>query len=182
MLDRPARPVRRAGRVSGPRFEKARFEKPSFQKLSIHKNAGHDIEAVLDHARCLRRSGREPGACAVAKASLLARVDRFRGLAVARTAAGLDLDEREHAAPSHDQIDLDAIGADVACDDAITSRSEMPCRGVFAETSERGTALFCGSNQGVRGPRPRPVVSRACSGWDGQDRHGHAPHRRDTNW
>ncbi len=39
-------------------------------------------------------------------------------------ASALDLDEDEHRPATDDQIDLDATGADVARDDAISSRFE----------------------------------------------------------
>ena len=96
----------------------------------------------------------------MSKSSLFAQVHGLGGLAVAGGAACFDLDENEHRAAPHDQIELDAIGADVARDDAITSLGEIPSGGVFAEAPERRAAVVSRSasrlRQGVRRPRPRP--------------------------
>lgn len=130
MLDGPARPRRRAGRVFGHCFVR-------WPRSPGEKNAGHDVEAVSKSALRFGRAARQPGARAVSKTSLFAQIHGLGGLAVAGGAACFDLDENEHRAPPHDQIEFDAIGADVARDDAITSLGEIASGGVFAEAPER---------------------------------------------
>ena len=150
MLDRPARPFRRAGLVSGPVIRRAACcscHLPARGAI-FEQNAGHDVEAVSLRSLGLRRLGREPCARSVAQASLLARVHGFGRDGVIRSAPRLHLDEDQQRPAPRDQVDLDAIGADVARDDAITSRREMTRSGVFAETPERGAAAGRGIRTG----------------------------------
>ncbi len=109
--------------------------------MAIEKDAGHDVESVSQGAARFRRMASEPGVGAVAEPSLLAGIDGFCGLAVACAAPALDLDEHQRHTAARDQIELDAIGADVACDDAITSLREIAGGRVLAESPERGPVI-----------------------------------------
>lgn len=157
MLDRPARPFRRAGLVSGPAVRSvARSWRPRpASRGPFEQDAGHDVEAVSLGSLRLCRMGREPCAHSVAQAPLLARVHRFGRGGVIRAAPRLHFDEDQECPASRDQVDLDAIGADVARDDAITSRREMARSGVFAETPERRAAAGRGARTGRDDRRSR---------------------------
>ena len=92
--------------------------------------------------------------CAMTKAPLFSFIDGLGGQAMVRHrtrhytrhrtravtrgphASALDLDEREHRAATHDQIDLDTVGADVARDDAIPSRFEESGRSSLTFVSQ----------------------------------------------
>ncbi len=160
MFDRPARPLRRAGFVSGPGFRNRARRGGRFvaRRAIAEQNAGHDVEPVSLGARRLGRMGREPGARAAPQSTLFARVHGFRREGMISAAPRLHLDEHEQRAAPGDQIDLDPIGADVARDDAITSRREMARRGVFSEAPERGQAVGRAARRArglVRGRRNR---------------------------
>ncbi len=83
----------------------------------------------------------QPGVCTASQSTLLAFVDRLGRIAMAADPPSLDLDENEQAAPAGDQIDLDAIGADVARDNAISSGLEESGGLSFALASEPLTLI-----------------------------------------
>ena len=73
--------------------------------------------------------------------TLLALIDRLSRIAMAACAPTLHLDEDEQPAAARDQVDLDAIDADVARDDAIPSRLEKKGGLRFALASEPLTVI-----------------------------------------
>ena len=121
----------------------------------VGQQAGHDVESPSSCLSSLGRIGGQPGVCATANSLLFASIDGFRGEAMIRHDAitpgvlsqtpALDLDEDEHRATAHDQIDLDSRGADVARDDAISSRFEKSGGARFTFTPQFLSSIRHGS-------------------------------------
>ncbi len=100
------------------------------------EEARHDIEAASPASARLLGICIEPGVGAAAEPALLAVIDGFRSQTVTlmkatvrshfeagrmRSTSALHFDKHERGTASNNQVDLDAIRADVACDDAIPS-------------------------------------------------------------
>jgi hypothetical protein len=144
MFDRPPRRIRRGGFFLGPAF---------FRPNAAVSNACNDVEAALPSSPGFGWIGGQPGMGTAAQSTLFAFVHRLSGKTMAlrfpKPAATLDLDEYEHRLAAHDQIDLDAIRADVARNDAIPSRLEELGGSSLAFTSQflpwirHGLAFTC---------------------------------------
>lgn len=124
------------------------------RRKSTVENAGHHIESALARAPGFERIRREPRMGPAAQAALFSFVDRLGGETMScrlnsnsdsipvsaqcrsYRPSTLDLHEDEHRPVSHDQIDLDAVGTDVARDDAIPSCLEKTGSLGFAFVSE----------------------------------------------
>lgn len=119
MFELPPRPLRRGGFVWGPGLSPPRRFAPAGCET------GHDIEAKAPPAPRLNRISREPGSRAPSQSSLFPFIDGRGGAPVTTRPSALDLDEDDEAAAASDEIDLDALRADVPRDDAIPSRFEV---------------------------------------------------------
>jgi hypothetical protein len=114
--------------------------------VPVTEQTGHDVESALAGSSGFDRIGGQPDMGAMTKAPLFSFIDCLCGQAMVRHRTGapagwshpsaLDLDEGEHRTPAHDQIDLDAVGADVARDDAIPSRFEKSGGSSFTFVSQ----------------------------------------------
>ena len=80
--------------------------------------------------------GSKPCPGATPKAFLLAGIHGLGGAAMAFGSSGLHLDEDQQRASQGDEVELHAIGSDVASDDAIPSRFEKAGRCGLARGSE----------------------------------------------
>lgn len=108
----------RAGRVAGCRQASLRFE-----------FAGDYVEAYaanLVHKRGTKLTlSLQPGAGAAHEPHLLAQVDGFFGAAVCRAASRFYFHENEHACVQRDQIDFDAVAANVLSEDSVPCGLEV---------------------------------------------------------
>jgi len=78
----------------------------------------------------------KPGGCAPDQPSPLASVDGIFRVAIRTGASRLDLDECEDPSPPGDDVDLDAIGPNVAGYDPITSSRQVVGGAVFTGCAE----------------------------------------------
>ena len=129
-------------------------------RARIEDEAGHDVEAdplgaagVRDQP--CRRSTNQP--------SLLGRINRKLGCALAQGTSGLDLDEGDQPAASNDQVELHAVPANVALEDAITSASQER-RGASLALRSELTPHIPGLVSGLRLPvcARRALSSLSC--------------------
>lgn len=84
-----------------------------------------DVEANL---QCAAAVCVKPRVGAANQAPLLCCVDRFFWRTESTSAPCLDLDERDRPSLAHHEVELDAPGADVAIDDAVTSLRQVASR------------------------------------------------------
>jgi hypothetical protein len=156
VFDRPTWPLGRSP------FLCASVVVASVEHLSVETR--HDIEAPRSRLPREARIRRQPCVCAMSQAPLFAGIDGFRRLAMSRGPTALDFDEDQQAATSRDQIDLDTIRADVACDDAIPSRFEEAGGAGFALAAEPLAAMTTVTVIAVMTFVPRAVTHACRSG------------------
>lgn len=137
MFDRPPRRFRSGGFVSGPDG----LDRKVVGLEGRVENTRHDVEAAVERSPRFDRVRGQPGMRAAPQSTLLAFIDRLGRIAVSAHAPTLDLDENEQSAATRDQVDLDSICADVACDDAIPSVFEESGGSSFALASEPLTVI-----------------------------------------
>lgn len=131
MFDRPPYRFRHGGLF---------FDSADLDGRISRQQARHHVKTPLPSSSCFDWIGCQPGVGTATESPLLSFVDGFGRVcmppAACSCAPALDLDEDEGRPMACDQIDLDAIGADVACDDAIPSRFEKMGGGCFACVSQ----------------------------------------------
>lgn len=133
MFDRPPRRFRRGGFVLGS----GRFDRGfGLRAESRVEQAGYDVESATACLPGLGRVRRQPRMGTPPESTLLAFIDRFGSVAVPARTPTLDLDEDQQLRAPHDKVDLDAIRADVACDDAISLGLEEAGGLIFARATQ----------------------------------------------
>lgn len=125
------------------------------------QQACHDIEPAVARSPCFGRMSGEPDVCTMAESALFSFVDGFgrigmnhavpttRLTALHLTAlhravfhravdhlSAFHFDEDQQAPALRDEVDLDTIGSDVPCDDAIPSGLEVAGGSILALESE----------------------------------------------
>ncbi len=110
-------------------------QRPAVRRIAF---AADDVESnALRANRCVRH----PCQRAAHETRLLAGIDRFFGSTEPARPTRFDFDEDDRAAASCDEIDLDTVRADVACEDAIASAREVRGGARLAFGPERAAAI-----------------------------------------
>lgn len=149
MLDLPPRPIGRGDVASGRPFLVGADRVAPLARLAgagrsgltrrpgpipgrgSSQHAGDDVESQTAGAHRLLWAGGQPRQAPSPQTLLLARIDGLGGSSHPLGTPGLDLDEDEQRSPSCDEVDLDPIGAYVACDDAISLSFQVARRPGF---------------------------------------------------